>query len=463
MSSVIEGSLLKESNNTAVLRGRFFRVLSDGKIFYWPDAAGQCTPERSPARGEGTVVGVEEWWNGQGQNGQRRGVLGRLGGLSPNRLAVVEKAMQLSGVKQALAKQFDGCGFLVYVRAPGGQVSTYRLVAPSCKERVRWQMALASLASCSRPEAPPAAPPPASEVSGSLLTKAAGLAAAGLAAIAAPPATPAMAVVMGEREVLDTLPEVWAQWRDRGEVAAAAERYALLLRAQPSCWQAHQDRGNMHWSSGDHRRAEADFTSAIELNPTRAEIYNDRAAVRSELARLTDALDDLSTALRLKPDFAQALSNRGNVEREMQQMHAARESYNASLLLAPRDARTWNNRGVLQEQLGNLVAAELDMRRAVELDPLFDTAADNLRRVGELLRAAEMEMQPLRAHGTAADADAFAPAPSAASGRPCDAPCDGGAPPGSAGLAGGAAPDAPAAPPPGGVADACGSRFGEDD
>ena len=59
----------------------------------------------------------------------------------------------------------------------------------------------------------------------------------------------------------------------------------------------------------------------------------------------------------------------GNAYRALGQPAAAKAAYNAALLLDPLDARTWNNRGALQEESDNLVAAELDIRRALELDP----------------------------------------------------------------------------------------------
>jgi hypothetical protein len=63
--------------------------------------------------------------------------------------------------------------------------------------------------------------------------------------------------------------------------------------------------------------------------------------------------------------------------------------------MCARRRRTWNNRGALQEQLGNLVAAELDVRRALELGGC-PKAATNLSRISGLLSRAVLELSPLQ-------------------------------------------------------------------
>ena len=109
---------------------------------------------------------------------------------------------------------------------------------------------------------------------------------------------------------------------------------------------------------------------------------------------------------------------------------AAKDAYNAALHLAPLDARTWNNRGALQEELGNLVAAELDIRRALEIDGKFEKAEANSARVRQtLLDAGPLELRPLSAF---------------ASDEGSDGPRKGAA-----------------AVPAGGLSDASGPRFGE--
>ena len=168
-----------------------------------------------------------------------------------------------------------------------------------------------------------------------------------------------------------------------------------LHQIAPKCWQVLQDRGNYFMHCKEHRRAESDFSCALELQPKRPELYNDRGVCRFAQKQYEGALTDLDAALRLRPGFAQAHSNIGNVQRELGDLSKAKAAYNAALLLDANDSRTWNNRGALQEQLNNLVAAELDVRRALELGGC-EKAKENLERIAAALRGIELELSPLK-------------------------------------------------------------------
>lgn len=92
----------------------------------------------------------------------------------------------------------------------------------------------------------------------------------------------------------------------------------------------------------------------------------------------------------------------GNAYRALGRRALAKAAYNAALLLDPLDARTWNNRGALQEDSGNLVAAELDIRRALELDPGCEHASTNLERISLELMQGDLELRPLEPSSSSA-------------------------------------------------------------
>ncbi|KAL1510897.1 hypothetical protein AB1Y20_005729 [Prymnesium parvum] len=190
--------------------------------------------------------------------------------------------------------------------------------------------------------------------------------------------------------------------RDGGAVAEREDEAVrrVLRRLRPPL----VDRGNFHLSLRRLHRAEADFSAALHLCGTSAALWNDRAAARFEAGRVREALADVESALALRPDFAEALSNRGNIWRALGDERKAREDYGAALLLAPTDARTWNNRAALHADAGkcaagsSLIAASLDLKRALELDEEYVKAAENYERVAAQLAMLEpeFELQPLR-------------------------------------------------------------------
>ena len=69
------------------------------------------------------------------------------------------------------------------------------------------------------------------------------------------------------------------------------------------------------------------LTAAIEQNPQRAELHNDRGLANMDEYRMQDSLNDFSTAINLKPDFGEAYHNRGVVLLKLGKEFAARKDF----------------------------------------------------------------------------------------------------------------------------------------
>lgn len=278
-----EGTLLKAGDHTSLLRDRFLS-LSNSCLSYWENEA--QARAGAPPRGSGRVIDTEEWWP------QRKSIFSQL----------------------AEEEDYDGCRFLVrLLPTEGGRLMSYRLVASSPAERMKWMAALVD--GSNRPSvAAPLATGESPESSGDSGGGTGGTdtdCSSGTASAPAPALDPHAEVLA---EVLAALPGVWATWNVMGSPAQvqqarqqADEEYLSLHRRAPDCWQLLQDRGNFYLRIGELRRADSDFTAALALHPTRSELWNDRAACRSQAGRHADALADTQEALRLRPTFAQAL------------------------------------------------------------------------------------------------------------------------------------------------------------
>ena len=380
---LLEGLLLKQAQHTALLHQRWVRLLADGRLQYWAAALAH-----GPPRAQGHALEAEEWWPDR----ERRKLASMVAhdalaikqGVNAMRKRVQSQpSFSQTELAHADDDQFFGRCFRVRVamqampessEVGSGSDEWIQLVAPSRAERLRWLSALAAHIN----RAPAAAP-----------------------SAAAPAAAPAASSMQA---VLDELPEVWALWSDVGNTAAAAARYSELLRLAPACIELLHDRGNFHMRVGELRRAEVDFSAALELTSERAELYNDRAVCRIEQGLFVEALSDVKRAVRLRPDFAEAISNAGNAHRRLGHYEFAKQAYDTALLLAPLDARTWNNRGALQEDLGHLVAAELDVKRALELGGC-PKAQENMERIAARLASGDIELRPLRPCWRALESD----------------------------------------------------------
>ncbi len=69
------------------------------------------------------------------------------------------------------------------------------------------------------------------------------------------------------------------------------------------------------------------LTAAIEKDPQRAELHNDRGLANMDEYRMQESLNDFSTAVNLKPDFGEAYHNRGVVLLKQGKEFAARKDF----------------------------------------------------------------------------------------------------------------------------------------
>jgi tetratricopeptide (TPR) repeat protein len=73
------------------------------------------------------------------------------------------------------------------------------------------------------------------------------------------------------------------------------------------------DLGNYNYDKGHCSDAISNYTKTIELNPTFAQAYNNRAYTYMRMSNYKDALPDLDKAIELNPNYVQALMNRGDI------------------------------------------------------------------------------------------------------------------------------------------------------
>src|SRR5438105_1181051 len=72
------------------------------------------------------------------------------------------------------------------------------------------------------------------------------------------------------------------------------------------------NRGVEQLQQGDADGAIAEFTKAIEADPTYSKAYNNRGLARQRKDDLAGAIEDFSKAIELNPKFTQALNNRAS-------------------------------------------------------------------------------------------------------------------------------------------------------
>jgi tetratricopeptide (TPR) repeat protein len=98
-----------------------------------------------------------------------------------------------------------------------------------------------------------------------------------------------------------------------GEHDRAIADYTTAIQMKPDYAEAFNDRGFAYYLKGNGERAIADFTRAIELRPNYPKAYNSRGvAYMSHGYGAAKSVPDFDRAIALKPDFRYAYINRAN-------------------------------------------------------------------------------------------------------------------------------------------------------
>ena len=73
---------------------------------------------------------------------------------------------------------------------------------------------------------------------------------------------------------------------------------------------AYFNRGSAFATKGDHNRAIADFTKAIEITPQNADLFYSRGLVHRAKGEISEAIADYTRAIELNPRHAAAYNSR---------------------------------------------------------------------------------------------------------------------------------------------------------
>lgn len=154
-----------------------------------------------------------------------------------------------------------------------------------------------------------------------------------------------------------------------GNYREAIEMLNLLLRTETKEYEGYFLRGVAKYNLDDLLGAEADFTSAIAVNPVYTMAYQYRAITRSRMGNYNDALKDYQHAVELRPNMSAAYYSRGVTYFLSQQFEKAVDDFSRYLRSTPSDVNALTNRGTCYLYLKDTTRAYADFNRAVEINP----------------------------------------------------------------------------------------------
>lgn len=111
-----------------------------------------------------------------------------------------------------------------------------------------------------------------------------------------------------------TLPLSARQWNDRGSKFAQEQKWQPAIEAFTEAIQLATNRSEILVNRavalqkiGEWKRAEADCSAAVAINPEDTRAFLQRAIARAELGRNEDAFKDASRAVRMEPENSQCV------------------------------------------------------------------------------------------------------------------------------------------------------------
>lgn len=154
-----------------------------------------------------------------------------------------------------------------------------------------------------------------------------------------------------------------------GDYRTAIEMLNLLLRTETKEYEGYFLRGVAKYNLDDLLGAEADFSSAIAVNPVYTMAYQYRAITRSRLGNYNDALKDYQYAVELRPNLMATYYSRGVTYFLSQQFEKAVDDFSRYLRSTPADINALTNRGTCYLYLKDTTRAYADFNRAIDINP----------------------------------------------------------------------------------------------
>lgn len=145
----------------------------------------------------------------------------------------------------------------------------------------------------------------------------------------------------------------------------AIQTLNTLLRFDENAFEGYFLRGIAKYNLDDLLGAEADFSTAIRLNPVYTQAYTYRAITRSRLGNYDDALQDFQEAIELRPDLPGPYYSRGVTRLLNQQFKDAIEDLDKFIRQENKVADAYICRGLSYLHLKDTVRAYENFNTAI--------------------------------------------------------------------------------------------------
>lgn len=122
------------------------------------------------------------------------------------------------------------------------------------------------------------------------------------------------------------------------------------------------------------------FQRALEHEPRRDDIYYKLGVYYMNQDEVNKAIENYTEATRLNPQNSDAFYNLGFIFIQLKEYQDARDYFSKSIAARP-NYKAHYGRGYAHEMLGDIINAEKDYKKALELLPMYKPASEALNRI----------------------------------------------------------------------------------
>ncbi len=155
---------------------------------------------------------------------------------------------------------------------------------------------------------------------------------------------------------------------DQGQFVEAIAEYTKAIERNPSLVAAYTHRGAVYNARAEWDMAIADLSKAIELEPGNADNYQNRAFAYLAKKQYDPAITDLVKTVELDPGSATAYTNLSWLYVHKEQWDKAIETSARAIELDPNSYDSYYNRGIAYYRKEQLNKALADFNRVIEIN-----------------------------------------------------------------------------------------------
>ncbi len=164
---------------------------------------------------------------------------------------------------------------------------------------------------------------------------------------------------------------------DDNDLDSATIYLAHCTTKNPSYYNAFYLQGMIEFEEKKYENAINSFTKVIELVPTLADAFNDRASAKRMLEKYQEAIEDYSAAIILKKEKAIYYNNRGSAKMKLENFKDAIDDYTAAIILDSNCYLAINNRGIAKLENKDYKGAIEDFTLCLKKKSDYYTAINN--------------------------------------------------------------------------------------